>query len=158
MRKGWMITICLAILFVITGCSSSAGNSAANPKDKQQPILENKQDKEGGSLETGESYGFDSFDLDIEVDGKDAVEIEFEAHDVMDSTYIVPRQNASLHGKEAMKKIHVYFTQLKLTKNSTKKEIIDETLKFFQLDHYSKFDFDVHFDDGTVFEIEEMGS
>lgn len=158
MRLGWLVTYCLALLLIMSGCANSSGNSAANPKEKQEPLLENQQDQEGGSIETGDSYGFDSFDLDIEVDGKDVVEVEFEAHDAMDSTYIDTTKKINLRGKEAMKEIHLFFTQLLLTKEKSQQEIIDETLTFFQLDHYSKFDFDVHFDDGTVFNFEDIGS
>ncbi|WP_203247563.1 YusW family protein [Sporosarcina beigongshangi] len=146
-------TILLGAL-ILGGCGNF-GKNADKPNREDATII-HEDEKAGGSLETGDGYGFTSFDLDIEVDGKDAIETEYKIDKKLDVNYENKLTNTKLTDSKAMNEIDKLFMHILITKDTPPQEVIDKILKWYQLDSYSKFDLEVDFDDGTRLDIEEI--
>ncbi|MFJ7934211.1 YusW family protein [Sporosarcina sp. NPDC096371] len=140
--------------WVLSGCGNM-GNNADKPNREDATLIHEKE-KEGGSLETGGGYGFTSFDLDIEVDGKDAIEADYEIDKKLKVDYENKLTNVKLTGTDAMNEIDKLFMDILITKDTPQQEVTDKILKWYGLEAYSKFDLEVDFDDGTRLNIEDI--
>ncbi|KXH81953.1 YusW family protein [Sporosarcina sp. HYO08] len=149
----WMI-LCTSIL-IVSGCGN-LGKNADQPQREEADII-HEDEKEGGSLETGAGYGFTSFDLDIDVNGKDTIEADYETtENQLKAEYIDARNNVQLQDTKAMDELHKLFMKILIRHDTPQQEVIDKILEWYAIDQYSKFDLEVHFDDGTTLNIEEM--
>lgn len=144
----------LAALLLIGGCGNFGKNANKDQREDADIIYEHE--KEGGTMETGNGYGFTHFDLDIEVDGKDAIEADYEVAKKLDTEYKNTLTGVNLRGVEAMNELDKFFSALLLRNNMTKEEYMERILTYFELDTYSKFDLEINFDDGTTLNIEEV--
>lgn len=154
MRKFTLLTAAaLTGALALSGCGNS-GKNADKPNREDATII-HEDEKAGGSLETGDGYGFTSFDLDIEVDGKDAVEAEYKMDKKLDADYDNKLTNIKLEDSAAMEELDKFFMDILITKDTPPQEVIDKILKWYQIESYSKFDLKVSFDDGTRLNIEE---
>ncbi|MFS0575971.1 YusW family protein [Sporosarcina sp. 179-K 3D1 HS] len=155
MRKFTIASLLLlAAIFVIAGCGNFGKNADKDQREDADIIYEHE--KEGGTMETGDGYGFTHFDLDIDVDGKDAIEADYEVDKELDVEYKNTLKGINVKGKEAMDELHQLFTALLLRNNMTKEEYIKRILTYYELDAYSKFDLEINFDDGTKLDIEDV--
>ncbi len=139
---------------MLSGCGNF-GKNAAKPNREDATII-HENEKAGGSLETGDGYGFTSFDLDIEVDGKDAIEADYKSKRNLVAEYENKLTNINLKDSAAMDELHKLFMDILITKDTPPQEVIDKILKWYQIESYSKFDLDVDFDDGTLLDIKEV--
>ncbi|WP_342508284.1 YusW family protein [Sporosarcina sp. FSL K6-2383] len=144
----------LSSALILGGCGNF-GKNADKPNREDATII-HEDEKAGGSLETGDGFGFTSFDLDIEVDGKDAIETEYKTEKKLDANYENRLTNTKLKDSEAMNEIGKLFMDILITKDTPPQEVIDKILKWYQLDSYSHFDLEVDFDDGTKLDINEV--
>lgn len=149
-----LVTATLLGALMLSGCGNF-GKNADKPAREDATII-HEDEKAGGSLETGSGYGFTSFDLDIEVDGKDAIEADYEADRKLDAGYDNQLTNIKLKDSAAMDELHKLFMHILITKDTPPQEVMDKILKWYQLENYSKFDLEVDFDDGTRLDIEEV--
>lgn len=145
--------LCIAALisvFVLTGCSKKTAN---HPKD--DPVIPTKEDNEGGSIEHGEGFGFDQFELVIAFDEDDTIEIDYAVAEQTDVYFKNTFENFDLEGPKAMDKVNELFMYLFLSKDTPEKEALSKTLSFFDLEDYTTFKLDVYFDEGTELHIDD---
>jgi hypothetical protein len=139
---------------MLGGCGN-LGNNADKP-NREEAVIINEDEKEGGSIETGDGYGFTSFDLDIDVDGKDAIEADYDVTERADADYENKLKNVKLKDNKAMDEFTKMFTEIRITKDTPQQEVIDKILQWYGLEAYTKFDLEVNFDDGTILNIEDV--
>jgi len=149
-----LVAATLTGALMLSGCGNF-GKNADKPNREDATIIHEKE-KAGGSLETGDGYGFTSFDLDIEVAGKDAIEADYEAARKLVADYNNTLTNIKLKDSAAMDELHKLFMDILITKDTPPQVVIDKILKWYQVESYSKFDLEVDFDDGTLLDIEEV--
>lgn len=149
------ITLFISTLLLVTGCGNFGKN--ADKPGTEDALFTNERDKEGGTLETSAGYGFSQFDLEIDVDGKDAIDAEYDVTEKQTaSEYEDKLRQVKLKDVEAMDELNKMFMQIRLTKDTPEQEAIDNILKWFDIENYSKFDLDVDFDNGTKLTIEDV--
>ncbi len=149
-----LVVATLTGALMLSGCGNF-GKNADKPNREDATIIHEKE-KTGGSLETGDGYGFTSFDLDIDVAGKDAIEADYEVARKLVADYENKLTNIKLKDSAAMDELHKLFMDILITKDTPPQEVIDKILKWYQLESYSKFDLEVDFDDGTLLDIEDV--
>jgi len=155
LKKRFRIGAVLIAGALLLGACGNFGKNADKP-NREEADITLEREKEGGSIETGNGYGFSSFDLDIDVDGKDAVEADYNVKKSAEAEYENKLESVKLKDSDAMDEFNLFFIQIRITKDTPKQEVIDKILQWFQLDTYSKFDLEVEFDDGTLLDIEEV--
>ncbi len=136
------------------GCGNFGKN--ADKPNREEAVIINEDEKVGGSIETGDGYGFTSFDLEIDVDGKDAIDADYDVTKKADADYENKLKNIKLKDNKAMDELNKMFIEIRITKDTPQQEVIDKILQWFGLETYSKFDLDVDFDDGTLLDIEDL--
>lgn len=136
---------------VIGGCSKRSANA---PKD--DPVISTEAENAGGSLQHGDGFGFDKFELEIEFDEHDAIKINYDVTGKVEADFENTFENFDLEGGEAMNKIRELFIYLLLTKDTPKDEVVTKILQFYNLKDYSKFELDVNFDEGTTLRINDV--
>ena len=153
LRKLRFLGILLIIsMLIIAGCSKRSAN---DPKD--DPVIGTGEDNTGGSFDfgTGDGHGFDKFDLEIDFDEHDQIKIHYDVTEQVEADFKNTFENFDLEGKEAMDKIHEYFSHLLLTSGMLEEEVIRKTLQFFNLKDYSKFELDIDFAEGSELQIRD---
>lgn len=138
-------------LLIIGGCSKRSANE---PKD--DPVINTETENAGGSLEHGDGYGFDKFELEIEFDEHDQISIDYDVTGTVEAKFENTFENFDLESDQAMNKIQELFIYLLLTKDMPEDEVITKTLQFYNLEDYSKFELDVNFDEGTKLQINDV--
>ncbi len=136
------------------GCGNLGKN--ADKPNREEAVIINEDEKVGGSIETGNGYGFSSFDLEIDVDGKDAIDADYKVTEKADADYENKLKNVKLKNNKAMDELNKMFIEIRITKDTPQQEVIDKILQWFSLETYSKFDLEVDFDDGTLLDIEDV--
>lgn len=138
-------------VLIIGGCGKRSANA---PKD--DPVISTEAENAGGSLEHGDGFGFDIFELEIDFDEHDTISIDYDVTKHAEADFENTFENFDLEGREAMNKIDELFTYLLLTKDMPEEEVIKKTLQFFNLKSYSKFELDVNFDEVTKLRIDDV--
>ena len=131
------------------------GKNADKP-NREEAVIINEDEKAGGSIETGNGYGFTSFDLEIDVDGKDAIEVDYDVNEKAEAEYENKLKNIKLKDNKAMDELNKFFMEIRITKDTPEQEVIDKILNGLNMETYSKFDLEVDFDDGTLLDIEDV--
>lgn len=117
--------------------------------------------KEDGMQETEQGYGFKDFDLEIDVDGKDAVDASYETK--TDGTFEAEYKN-TLEGvdytkdsqqPEAMNELDLLFKDIILEQQVSEEEAKKNILNALEIQDYSKFELEVIFEDDSNLNIEE---
>ncbi|MBE1557039.1 YusW family protein [Sporosarcina limicola] len=147
-------TIFLTSALIMGGCGNFGKN--ADKPNREEATLIHEDEKAGGSVETGDGYGFTTFDLEIDVEGKDAIEAAYDVTGNLKVDYENKLSNKKLTGSDAMNELSKLFMDILITKDTPQQEVIDKILKYYRLDMYSKFDLEVDFDDGTKLNIEDV--
>jgi hypothetical protein len=150
-----MITIFTSVL-LIAGCGKENGKSSVVSRD--EPTMSSDVEDKGGSLQHGAGYGLLDFDLEIDIDGKDAIDINYEVNkqnDTFEAEYENNIEDFHLRDEDAMNAIDQFFMDVKIAKDKPKEEIIREILEYLNIEGYSKFDLEIKFDDDTTLTIQE---
>ncbi|MFD1206690.1 MULTISPECIES: YusW family protein [Sporosarcina] len=150
-------TFLLASILMLSACGKSdqKNNNNTQENDQSTDSVTNVSDESGGTINQGDGYGFDKFDLEIEVDGKDAIDVEYDVDKDVDASYQDQLTNIHLKDTEAIDKLDEFFMKLKLTKDTSGEDARDAILEWFGLDNYSKFELEVDFDDGNELNFQE---
>lgn len=140
--------------FIVGGCGNLGKN--ADKANTEEAVVIPERDKVGGSMETGDGYGFNKFDLDIEIDGKDTIDAEYDvSKSKIEAEFENKLENVKFKDEEAFNELDKLFVDIMITKDTAKQDVIDKILEYYGIDMYSKFDLEVDFDDGTKLDIEE---
>ncbi len=135
------------------GCGNFGKN--ADKPNREEAVIINEDEKDGGSIETGDGYGFTSFDLEIDVDGKDAIDADYDVTKKADADYENKLKNIKLKDNKAMDELNKMFIEIRITKDTPQQEVIDKILQWYWVGNILKIDLEVDFDDGTLLDIEE---
>lgn len=154
LRAGMFLFFAVLILGACGNSNKDVGKGPDEPLQKNN-TLTIKDDVEGGTMNSGESFGFDKFDLEIEVDGQEVVDAQYLLDRTPSATYENKLAGLNLEGKEAFQKLNDLFMDIMLTKDTSEKDAIDKIMKWFGLDTYTKFDLEVNFSDGSKLDIDE---
>ena len=153
--KFLMMTIFASVL-LIAGCGKESGKSTVESRD--EPTMSSDVEDKGGSLQHGAGYGLFDFDLEIDIDEKDAIEIHYEVNkqnNTFKAEYENNIENFHLRDEDAMNAIDQFFMNVKIAKDKPKEEIMREILEYLNIEGYSKFDLEIKFDDDTTLTIQE---
>ena len=159
MRKSkfLIITIFTSVL-LIAGCGNNDNNNKRSVESRDEPHFSSEIEDRGGSLQFGAGYGFSDFDLEIDIDGKDAIDIDYKI-DTQNDTFKVEYKNNiqdfHLKDEEAMNAVHDFFMEAQISNEKPKDKIIREILESLNIEGYSKFDLEVNFNDDTSLSIHE---
>ncbi|GEM_PF-5757193 len=143
-----MGTVLFAGMLVAGGCGNASKEADNDNRDEADIIT--TDEKEGGDRDTGDAYGFNDFNLEIDTNGEDAVDAEYKVEKDFEPEYENKQTNLDLKGQKAMDELDKMFIATNLESNMSGEEARDKILEYFQLDEYSKFKLDVKFDDGKT--------
>ena len=159
MRKSKFLTITIfaSVLFIV-GCGNNENDNKSSVESRDEPIISSEVEDRGGTLQFGAGYGFSDFDLEIDVDGKDAIDIDYEVN-TQDNTFEVEYKNNiqdfHLKDEEAMNAVHEFFVEAQISNEKPKDKIMREILESLNIEDYSKFELEVNFNDDTSLSIQE---
>ncbi|WP_172372462.1 YusW family protein [Sporosarcina jiandibaonis] len=160
MRKSkfLMITI-FASVFLVVGCGNNNNDNKRSVESRDEPLISAEIEDRDGSYYYGAGYGFLDFDLEIDIDGKDAIDINYEVdkqNDTFEAEYKNNIENFHLKNEEAMNAIDEFFNEVLLnTENKSKEDLMREILESLNIEDYSKFDLEITYDDNSTLTIQE---
>ena len=143
--------ILLAGVLLIGGCGNSGKKVVDGNKDK--PLITTEAEDEGGSLQHGDGFGFSEFDLEVDVEGADAIDIKYKVERQAEAEYENNLLDFHLKDAKAMDAIRELFVNILITKDTPEDEVKKNILQFLHIDDYSKFDLEIVFDNGQLLEI-----
>lgn len=146
-----MMSLLIISVLIIGGCSKRSANE---PKDN--PIIKTETENAGGSLEHGDGYGFNQFELEIEVGEHEQIKIDYDVTKYVQADFENTFENFDLEGEKAMEKIRELFVYLLLENDTPEEEVIKKVTQFYNVQDYSKFELDVNFDEGTTLRIHDV--
>lgn len=150
-----IITIFASVLLIV-GCGNNNNKNSGNSRD--EPTLSSDVEDKGGSFQHGAGYGFIDFDLSIDIDGKDAIDIDYEVNKQNDTFEVEYENNIEkfhLKNEDAMNAVDQFFKDVKIAKDKPEEDIIRDILQSLNVNDYSKFDLEITFDDETMLTIKE---
>lgn len=146
-----------SVLFAAVLFAGGCGNFSkdAGKDDRAEADIVTTDEKEGGDRDNGDGYGFSKFDLEIDVNGEDAVDADYEVEKDFDPEYQNKQNSIDVKGDDAMNELDKLFINLNLESNMSGEEARDKILEYYQIEDYSKFDLTVNFDDGKTLNYED---
>ncbi len=151
MRKFiWFSLLLLTSVLLLGACVKNA-----DVDDKDVPTISSKPETEGGSMETGDGYGFVTLDLTIDVDDEEVISTSYDVTKKAEATYIDDLADIDVEGNDAMDELFYLFDHMRLTKDTPDEETIDKIMEHYELDDYSNLKLDVEFDEGTMLHIDD---
>lgn len=151
MRK--LISFSLLLIAAVLLLGACVKTADVNQED--EPTISSKPETEGGSMETGDGYGFVVFDLTIDVDGEEVISTTYDVRDKAEATYVDDLVDVDVEGNDAMDELFYLFDHMRLTKDTPDKEVIDKIVEHYKLKDYSSLELDVEFDEGTILHIDD---
>lgn len=139
-------TALFASVLFAGGCGNFSKD--ADNDNRSEADIVTTDEKEGGDRDTGDGFGFSNFDLEIDVNGEDAVDAEYKVEKDFEPEYQNEQNKIDLKGIKAMDELDKLFAATNLESNMSGEEARDKILEYYQLDDYSKFELNVEFDDG----------
>lgn len=133
------------------------GACVKNPDsdEPKEPEVTSKPETEGGSMETGDGYGFTKLSLTIEVDGEETIHTDYNVEKKAEATYVDKTHDIDVDGEDAMDELFYLFDHMRLTKDTSDEEAIDKILEHYELEDYSTLTLDVDFDEGTELRLHD---
>lgn len=143
------------MFLLITTLIISACGKKMTDTPKDDPSLTTEREIEGGSLESGDGFGFTLFDLEIVTDQDETINIWYDVSKEANATYENSIENLQLEEKQAMDKTFVIFDAIRLNKDTPEDQAIEDILKHFEIEDYTIFKLDVDFDENTKLRIND---
>lgn len=148
-----MGSVVFASVLFVSACGNSGKN--ANEDNREEADIVTEESKEGGDRDNGDAYGFNKFELEIDVDNQDAIDAEYKVEKNFEPEYQNILTNIDLEGAKAMDELDKMFIALNFQHEMSGEEAREKILEYFQIDLYSKFKLDIEFDDGTKLKFED---
>lgn len=139
------------MILVMSACGKKMTDT---PKD--DPVLTTEIETEGGSIESGNGYGFTIFNLEIITDKDEKITVWYDVSKEANATYENSRENIKVEENEAMDKVFILFNTIHLNKDTPEDQVIEKILDYYSVEGYSKFKLDVDFDENTKLRINDM--
>lgn len=140
----------LIATLIISACGKKMTDT---PKD--DPTLTTELETEGGSIESGDGYGFTLFDLELITDQDETINIWYDVSKKANATYDNSIEDLHLEEQEAMDQTFIIFDAIRLNKDTPEDQAIEDILKHFEIEDYTKFKLDVDFDENTKLRIDD---
>ncbi|WEG17585.1 YusW family protein [Alkalihalophilus pseudofirmus] len=166
MLKMFLMSIGLITILAACGGNDNVDEPPADAPVEEDDTMFDDNDDAAAPDETGVtngeegSYAFTSFDLDVEYQDNQEVDVDYESEqDGMEAKYRNDFEGIDLEGDEAMQELEAYFTQLDFDSAAADEEVIDQVMSVFNLDpSYTEFELEVDFADGTEKEYKAQGN
>lgn len=163
-----MSALILSGALVLGACGNDGNKEAPEPNQQVTPPTTEQEDntvetpeveteKPAVESQTGETTAtnFEKFEVEIDVDGKDAIDLEYDQKDPKDNEYKNYVTNEAFKGEDATAKVEEFVNALKLTDTSSEEEVIAEVTKALGIDAYSKIEVEYKYADGTKVEVKD---
>lgn len=138
--------LAIAMTFFLMGCTNA---SPTEERSTDQPLVNTPNEIER------KDYGFSKFDLEIEVADDTMIEVEYDATESnFDAQFENYNDNIKLKDEAAMEQIDSFFNAISISQESEDEQLINAILHYFDIAHYTEFEVEVDFNDGTTKEIE----
>lgn len=149
-------------MMTIAGVSSLLLLGGCADKDNDEPIendettigTEEEEKGEGSTINEGDGYGFNTFDLTIKKDGK-KIETEYEDVKPDDAKYVNEFEEVDKEDNEALDSMHKMFLETLIDDTTTEEEAMDSILQWYGLDDYEEFKLDIEFTNDKSLHIDE---
>ncbi len=155
----------LASALVLGACGADNDKDATDPVD--DPATNNQTEVETNTNETNDTttgeqnevasdiLSYPKFEIEIEVDHKDAVKVEYDKQDLDDNEYVDVAQNIQLKDADAKASIEENLVDLQLPENGTNEEIVQAVVDYFNVTNYSKVEIELKDETGSKVKIKE---
>lgn len=146
--------------FLIIGIAGCSDDEVSTSPVNDEPAVEKEDapsEEATKEISNSDTLNFTDFELDVDY----AKNIEYEADYELDNGDIEAEieddfNDLKLKGDEAFDKLEPMLQKLNITQETTKEEVIQDTLNVFDLpSDYTKFELEITFDDGTEIEFED---
>lgn len=145
--------VLLVSIIVISACGKKEPDKITDEK-RDEPTLTTEIDTEGGSIESGDGYGFTLFDLAITTDEGETIKVWYDVSKYAEATYENSKENVYVEENEAMDQTFVLFNTIHLDKDTPEDQVIGKILDYYSVEDYTTFKLDVNFDENTKLRID----
>ncbi|WP_186321518.1 YusW family protein [Bacillus sp. FJAT-22090] len=154
-KKHFLLTSALCTSVLLLG---ACGNNNDEPEENgpNGTAFEKEQEKTVDESITQENpdndFGFRYFNLNINIpDNKDAILAEYYGNSSRaEALYKNMRAAADVQGDAAFTLLEQVFTDLHLTQDMTKEEVIERVAMAFDATDYTKFELEIEYEDGET--------
>lgn len=94
-------------------------------------------------------------EIEVDIDGKDAVDLEYDSKDLSDNEYKNYLTNEAFKGEEAKSKVTSLLDELSIHKETTQDDAIQQVMHLFNIDHYSKIEISYKYEDGSKIKFKD---
>lgn len=145
-----LATLASSSILLLAACGETTDNTVETDPADSSPV-ENNQSV------TPTNYGFTSFDLSINTpDEKDAIDVDYETgRSGTEIEYQNALEDLNLGGDEAGAALDPLFTELELTADMAKEDVISSITEAFGVTEYQDFELEVEFEDGQEVKWED---
>lgn len=137
-------------VLLLAACGETTDNTVETDPADSSPV-ENNQSV------TPTDYGFTSFDLSIDTpDERDAIDVDYETgRSGTEIEYQNLLEDVNLGGDEAGTALEPIFTNLNLTADMAKEDVLSTVTEAFGVTEYRDFELEVEFEDGKEVKWED---
>ncbi|PJK16741.1 hypothetical protein CQS04_06200 [Chryseomicrobium excrementi] len=137
-------------VLLLAACGETTDNTVETDPADSSPV-ENNQSA------TPTDYGFTSFDLSIDTpDERDAIDVDYETgRSGTEIEYQNVLEDVNLGGDEAGTALEPIFTNLNLTADMAKEDVLSTVTEAFGVTEYRDFELEVEFEDGKEVKWED---
>lgn len=137
-------------VLLLAACGETTDNTVETDPADSSPV-ENNQSV------TPTDYGFTSFDLSIDTpDERDAIDVDYETgRSGTEIEYQNVLEDVNLGGDEAGTALEPIFTNLNLTADMAKEDVLSTVTEAFGVTEYRDFELEVEFEDGKEVKWED---
>ena len=132
--------------------SATDGTPAVEQPAPEQPTTPETTTDGEIAMEAGP---YMEVDIEIDIDGKDAYDLEYDEKDRSDNEFKDHLNQSKVEGDAAYETVRSYVDQLTLDANSTKEEAIEQVKKIFNVEDFTKIEVSYKLADGSKVEFEE---
>lgn len=162
-----MSALILSGALALGACGNDGNKEAPEPDQQVTPPTEQENqtvetpevetETSTTESETGEAVAtnYEKFEVEIDVDGKDAIDLEYDQHDPSENEYKNYMTNEAFKGADATAKVEEFVNALQLTEASSEEEVIAEVTKALGIDAYSKIEVEYKYADGTKVKVKD---
>lgn len=137
-------------VLLLAACGETTDNTVETDPADSSPVEDNQS-------VTPTDYGFTSFDLSIDTpDERDAIDVDYETgRSGTEIEYQNVLEDVNLGGDEAGTALESIFTNLDLTADMAKEDVLSTVTEAFGVTEYKEFELEVEFEDGKEVKWED---
>lgn len=140
------------ISILILGACGKKKDEAVMEDD---PLITTELETEGGSVESGDGYGFDIFIFELTTNSGETIDISYDVSGKSAAKYEDSREDIHLADEKAMDKASLLFDEIRIEKETSEDQVIERLLDELNVDAYNELKLFVNFDEGTELQIDK---